>query len=46
MSDLTNIFGEEKFSWLPSKIKVADEKKNLKTQRENLCASENANCAK
>ena len=47
MSDLTNNFGEEKFSWLPFKIKVADEKKkHLKTQRENLCASKNAKCAK
>jgi hypothetical protein len=35
MSDLTNIFGEEKFSWQPSKIEVADGKKKLKTQREN-----------
>jgi hypothetical protein len=43
---LTNIFGEEKFSWQPSKIEVADGKKNLKTQRENLCACENAKCAK
>jgi hypothetical protein len=36
---LTHFFGEEKFSMLPSKNKVADEKLKIV----NLCASENAN---